>query len=235
MLSDSNDRLAVLIDADNTSATIADALFDEVARLGEASVRRIYGDYANPHVKAWYNEINRHSLIWQQEHANTKGKNASDIAMVIDAMDLLHSGRLAGFVLVSSDSDFTRLAARLREHGVVVYGMGKKNTPESFRNACNRFIYTENLGGGVDDRTAAGTARKKTPQRATQRIIQAVEQLDPPDGWVDLGPLGAQLYKLFPDFDTRDYGYAKLSGLVEDNKKLKTRRTAEGRLQVSIA
>src|SRR5690606_13165202 len=136
-------RLAVLIDADNTPARIADGLFDEIVKLGDAIVRRIYGDVTSPHLKAWVELLTRHAIIPQQQFAYTEGKNASDITLVIDAMDLLHTGRFDGFCLVSSDSDFTRLASRIREQGVTVYGFGEEKTPESFRQACHRFIYTE--------------------------------------------------------------------------------------------
>ena len=138
-------RFAVLIDADNTSPQIAGGLFEEVAKFGEASVRRIYGDFSGPHLKSWSEILQKHAIDPYQQFAYTKGKNASDIALVIDAMDLLHSGRFDGFCLVSSDSDFTRLASRMREQGADVYGFGAQKTPESFRQACRRFIYTENL------------------------------------------------------------------------------------------
>ncbi|HEX6114914.1 MAG TPA: NYN domain-containing protein, partial [Geminicoccaceae bacterium] len=135
-------RLAVLIDADNTSPRIADGLFEEIAKIGEASVRRIYGDFSGQRLKSWADILFKHAIIPHQNFAYTAGKNASDIALVIDAMDLLHSGRFDGFCLVSSDSDFTRLAARIREQGTDVYGFGTQKTPESFRQACRRFIYT---------------------------------------------------------------------------------------------
>jgi hypothetical protein len=136
-------RLAVLIDADNASAKIVDGLFEEIAKIGEASVRRIYGDFSNPRSKGWADTLSKHAIIPQQQFAYTTGKNASDITLVIDAMDLLHSGRFDGFCLVSSDSDFTRLAARIREQRVDVFGFGEQKTPESFRQACRRFVYTE--------------------------------------------------------------------------------------------
>jgi hypothetical protein len=138
-------RFAVLIDAENTSPQIAAGLFDEVAKFGEASVRRIYGDFTGPELKRWSNILQKHAIDPYQQFAYTKGKNASDIALVIDAMDLLHSGRFDGFCLVSSDSDFTRLASRLREQGADVYGFGKQATPESFRQACHCFICIEDL------------------------------------------------------------------------------------------
>ena len=138
-------RLAVLIDADNTSAKWADAIFEEIATLGEASVRRIYGDFSGPQLRSWERKLAGLAVVPHQQFAYTKGKNSSDIALVIDAMDLMHTGRFDGFVLVSSDSDFTRLASRLREQGLQVFGIGRRNTPEAFRKACKRFIFIENL------------------------------------------------------------------------------------------
>ena len=138
-------RLAILIDADNTSPRIAAGLFEEVAKFGEASVRRIYGDFSGQRLKSWADILQKYAIDPYQQFAYTTGKNASDIALVIDAMDLLHSGQFDGFCLVSSDSDFTRLASRLREQGADVFGFGEQKTPESFRQACRKFIYTENL------------------------------------------------------------------------------------------
>ena len=135
--------LAVLIDADNTSRRYAQAIFDEIVTLGEANVRRIYGDFSESRLDGWDDAIQSLAILQHQQRSNSRGKNASDIALVIDAMDLMHKGRLDGFCLVSSDSDFTRLAQRLREEGIEVYGFGEKKTPEAFRNACNRFIYVE--------------------------------------------------------------------------------------------
>ncbi len=154
-------RLAVLIDADNASAKIADGLFEEIAKIGEASVRRIYGDFSNARSRGWADILSKHAIIPQQQFAYTTGKNASDITLVIDAMDLLHSGRFDGFCLVSSDSDFTRLAARIREQGVDVFGFGEQKTPESFRQACRRFVYTENLLAGTAN--SQGAASRPTP------------------------------------------------------------------------
>src|SRR6188768_1563605 len=138
-------RFAVLIDADNTSPRIAAGLFEEIAKFGEASVRRIYGDFSGGRLRSWADILQKYAIDPYQQFAYTSGKNASDIALVIDAMDLLHSGRFDGFCLVSSDSDFTRVASRLREEGADVYGFGAQKTPESFRQACRRFVYTENL------------------------------------------------------------------------------------------
>ena len=177
-------RLAVLIDADNTAAKWADAIFEEIATLGEASVRRIYGDFSGPHLRGWEKKLAGLAVIPNQQFAYTKGKNSSDITLVIDAMDLMHTGRFEGFVLVSSDSDFARLASRLREQGLQVFGIGKTNTPEAFRKACKRFIFVENLLGDgealpeIEDRTRTEPAGSKpegkepiaqSGQRATQR------------------------------------------------------------------
>lgn len=218
-------RLAVLIDGENASARIAEVLFTEIATLGEASARRIYGDAASPALKGWTDVLARWAIQWQQNFQNTKGKNSGDIALVIDAMDLLHSGRFDGFCLVSSDSDFTRLASRIREEGVDVYGFGERKTPESFRQACTRFIYTENLtapvtatGGGSTAEMSADAepapARRK-PSEAAPLIAAAVADMDEDgDGWVGIGGIGNRLRNAYPDFDQRSYGHAKLSDLI---------------------
>ncbi len=209
-------KLAVLIDADNTSAKIADGLFEEIAKIGEASVRRIYGDFSHQRSKSWAEILSRHAIIPQQQFAYTTGKNASDITLVIDAMDLMWSGRFDGFCLVSSDSDFTRLAARIREQGVDVYGFGEQKTPESFRQACRRFIYTENLTSDArQDADAAEKTKPLKPLTEAEKILnRALDQMDTEDGWVHLGPLGTQLANFAPDFDPRTFGYRKLSDLV---------------------
>lgn len=209
-------RLAVLIDADNTSSKIADGLFEEIARLGEASVRRIYGDFSHPRSRGWTDILAKHAIIPQQQFAYTTGKNASDITLVIDAMDLLHSGRFDGFCLVSSDSDFTRLAARIREQGIDVFGFGEQKTPESFRQACRRFVYTENLLGPVaNSQDAASAPRPLQPASAATPIIgKVITQMESEDGWVTLGEVGKQLANLASDFDPRTYGFRKLSDLV---------------------
>ena len=210
-------RLAILIDAENTSPRIAAGLFEEIAMIGEASVRRIYGDFSNPRLKSWIEILQKYAIDPYQQFAYTSGKNASDIALVIDAMDLLHSGRFDGFCLVSSDSDFTRLASRLREQGADVYGFGEQKTPESFRQACRRFIYTENLL--PDTQTAApdeGQPRKalQRPSAAVPILTKAVAQMETEDGWVNLGQVGQRLAAIASDFDSRTYGYRKLSDLV---------------------
>ncbi|WP_065375082.1 NYN domain-containing protein [Ensifer adhaerens] len=224
-------RLAVLIDADNTSAKIADGLFEEVAKIGEASVRRIYGDFSGTRSKAWADVLAKHAIIPQQQFAYTTSKNASDITLVIDAMDLLHSGRFDGFCLVSSDSDFTRLAARIREQGIDVFGFGEQKTPESFRQACRRFIYTENLlaGAGKGEQDAASAAKSLQPVSAAVPLIKKVlAQEETDEGWVSLGTVGKRLLYLAPDFDPRTFGFRKLSDLIRKTNKFEVQQ-AEGR------
>jgi uncharacterized LabA/DUF88 family protein len=229
-------RLAVLIDADNTSPRIADGLFDEIAKIGEASVRRIYGDFSGQRLKSWADILSKHAIIPHQNFAYTAGKNASDIALVIDAMDLLHSGRFDGFCLVSSDSDFTRLAARIREQGTDVYGFGAQKTPESFRQACRRFIYTENLlpEAPAPDRDRPPEAKPLQPPSAALPLLRKViAQMDDEDGWVGLGGVGQRLANLAPDFDPRTYGDAKLGDLVRKTGSFEVDRP-EGRGAVRI-
>jgi len=232
-------RLAVLIDADNASAQIATGLFEEIAKLGEASVRRIYGDFSGTRLKGWTEILAQHAIMPHQTFAYTTGKNASDIELVIDAMDLLHSGRLDGFCLVSSDSDFTRLAARIREDGIDVYGFGEQKTPKSFIHACGRFIYTENLlpeAPQVDE--AEGPKGKPTralkpPSAAVPLLRKAIAQADDDGGgWVSLGLIGKRLTELASDFDSRTYGHAKLSTLVEKSGAFEIRHAEGGGIYI---
>jgi len=208
-------RFAVLIDADNTSPRIVAGLFEEIAKFGEASVRRIYGDFSSPRLRSWAEILQKYAIDPYQQFAYTTGKNASDIALVIDAMDLLHSRRFDGFCLVSSDSDFTRLASRLREEGADVYGFGARKTPESFRQACRRFIYTENL---LPESPAATVGEAPAePMAATAAVpilTRAIGQMETEDGWVGLGVVGQRLAAIASDFDPRTYGFRKLSDLV---------------------
>lgn len=237
-------RLAVLIDAENASARIAEALFTEIATLGEASARRIYGDFASAQLAGWTKVLARYAIQPQQNFANTKGKNSGDIALVIDGMDLLHSGRFDGFCLVSSDADFTRLASRIREEGVDVYGFGEQKTPESFRQACTRFIYTENLinqpveaaapvsGGGGGRASAAAPAAapgKRKPAEAARLIATVIAELDEDgDGWITVSGLGDRLRNAYPDFDQRTYGHAKLSDLLRATGRFDVQTGAAG-------
>ena len=225
-------RFAVLIDADNTSPKIVAGLFEEIAKFGEASVRRIYGDFSSPRLKSWADILQKYAIDPYQQFAYTSGKNASDIALVIDAMDLLHSGRFDGFCLVSSDSDFTRLASRLREEGADVYGFGAQKTPESFRQACRRFVYTENL---LPEAAVAAPEQDEGPRQALQPpsaavpiLTRAIEQMESEDGWVRLGAVGQRLANIASDFDPRTFGYRKLSDLVRKTGAFEVDQT-EGR------
>jgi hypothetical protein len=231
MAEDATRKLAVLIDAENTSPRVADDLFEEIAKIGEASLRRIYGDFSKGQLAGWEKVLTRHAILAQQQFANTIGKNSSDITLVIDAMDLLHSGRFDGFCLVSSDSDFTRLAARIREQGIDVYGIGQSKTPESFRQACTRFIFSENFAGtGGSSEPAARSLRPLA--EAVELIEKALEQLDDDaDGWYRLGVLGQRLSSLSSEFDTRTFGHAKLSDLVEATGRFEVDRTAPVRVR----
>ena len=178
-------RFAVLIDADNTSPRIAAGLFEEIAKFGEASVRRIYGDFSSPRMKSWADILQKYAIDPYQQFAYTTGKNASDIALVIDAMDLLHSRRFDGFCLVSSDSDFTRLASRLREEGADVYGFGAQKTPESFRQACRRFIYIENLLPEAEVSTPdEGPTRTRQPAERGRSHPDQGDRADGDGGWL---------------------------------------------------
>ena len=230
-------RLAVLIDADNASSKIADGLFEEIAKLGEASVRRIYGDFSGTRSKGWADILSKHAIIPHQQFAYTTGKNASDITLVIDAMDLLHSGRFDGFCLVSSDSDFTRLAARIREAGVDVYGFGEQKTPESFRQACRRFVYTENLlpSAPANVSEQKSTAKPlRPPKDAIPIIAKVIEQMDSEDGWVRLGAVGTQLGNLASDFDSRTFGFRKLSDLVRETGGFEIEHPEHGSLRIRV-
>jgi uncharacterized LabA/DUF88 family protein len=218
--------LAVLIDADNTSPKYTTAIFDEIATLGEASVRRCYGDFSSQQMAGWSRVQAEFGLVPHHQPANTVGKNASDIALVIDAMDLLHSGRFDGFVLVSSDSDFTRLASRIREQGLDVYGMGMEKTPNAFRKACKRFIYLENLESEAEQSEAPSSTKPKKASlnHARDLILKAMDAIDQEDDWYALGPLGQFISAANPDFDTRSYGKRKLSDLVASLKVLEIKR-----------
>lgn len=233
-------RLAVLIDAENASARIAEALFTEIATLGEASARRIYGDFASQQIAGWTKVLARFAIQPQQNFANTKGKNSGDIALVIDAMDLLHSGRFEGFCLVSSDADFTRLASRIREEGVDVYGFGEQKTPESFRQACSRFIYTENLSGPLNQEPNSGPTQtrkdvnaKRKPSEASHLIASVIADMDEDgDGWVSVGGLGDRLRHAYPDFDQRTYGHAKLSDLIRATGRFDVQTGGGGSMRI---
>ncbi|WP_406647961.1 NYN domain-containing protein [Aliisedimentitalea scapharcae] len=207
--------LATLIDADNVPAKFAEAILKEVASIGEPALRRVYGDWTSGRLKGWSEKILKLGLVAHQQTANTSGKNASDIGLVIDAMDILHGRRFDGFVLVSSDSDFTSLANRLREDGLTVIGIGEKKTPEPLRNVCNRFIFIENLIADEEPTDAKKPlSAKEHPNKAAKLLLEAMERIQQEDEWFHLGQLGQSVVASHPDFDARSYGKSKLSELV---------------------
>jgi uncharacterized LabA/DUF88 family protein len=216
LVSESNSALAVLIDADNAQAAIIEKLLSEVAKFGVASVKRIYGDWTTPNLGQWKSTLLEHSIQPIQQFRYTTGKNATDSAMIIDAMDLLYTNTFDGFCIVSSDSDFTRLASRIREAGKRVYGFGEKKTPQAFVAACDRFIYTEIFSEA--DKTQ--TEKKQPPNKLRQdtKLVNlfrdAIDASSNEEGWANLGPVGSNIIKNAPEFDPRNYGYSKLSDLA---------------------
>jgi uncharacterized LabA/DUF88 family protein len=221
MATENTARLAVLIDADNAQSSITEGLLAEVAKYGTAHVKRAYGDWTGTSLRGWKDELLAQSIQPIQQFAYTTGKNATDAALVIDAMDLLYSGRFDGFCLVSSDSDFTRLAARIRESGLTVYGFGERKTPKAFVAACDKFIYIENLIAPaatvpVDAVPVARTTtvKLKGDTALVNLLRNALEAASDEDGWAQLASIGHIITKQRPDFDSRNYGYAKLSDLM---------------------
>ncbi|KGM51902.1 hypothetical protein N800_02775 [Lysobacter daejeonensis GH1-9] len=219
MATHGSDKLAVLIDADNAQPKIAHELMNEISRYGTATVKRAYGDWTHVGMGSWKDILNPLAIQPIQQFAYTSGKNATDSALIIDAMDLLHAGRVDGFCLVSSDSDFTRLATRIREAGLLVYGFGEKKTPQAFVAACDKFVYTEIL---------------RPEAMATGEAVQEVEPLKPllqaavdatarENGWSPLSAVGSMLVKQSPSFDPRNYGFSKLSELVRNQRWLQVK------------
>ena len=218
---ENNIKLAILIDAENAQASIVDGLIAEVANYGTASVKRIYGDWTGPGLKGWKDVLLRHSIQPIQQFLYTKGKNSTDSAMIIDAMDLLYTGKFDGFCIVSSDSDFTRLASRIRESGLLVYGFGEKKTPAAFVSACDRFIYTEVLRSKTDEEkpiTKKSSAELKQDTKLVTLLRNAVDASSDESGWAHLAFVGSKIAKQSPDFDPRNYGYGKLGELVKATK-----------------
>lgn len=212
---DSPRRLAVLIDADNVSASVIAPLLAEIANFGAATVRRIYGDWTLPNLGAWKAVLAEHSIVPIQQFRNTTGKNATDSAMIIDAMDLLHAGRLDGFCLVSSDSDFTRLASRIREQGVPVYGFGESKTPRPFIAACDRFVFTDVLTGRSGGADKAPLKNIKSDQALVTLLRRVVDASADESGWAQLGDVGSRIAAQESDFDPRNYGFSRLRPLIE--------------------
>jgi len=213
-------KLAVLIDADNTQPAIIEGLLDEVAKYGIASVKRIYGDWTNTNLRAWKERLLEFAIQPIQQFSYTSGKNATDSAMIIDAMDLLYTEKLDGFCIVSSDSDFTRLAARLRESGRKVYGFGEKKTPRPFVSVCDKFIYTEILKDTQDesdDEDLKPSVKPKKEFKIDRKLLkllrETVDNLAEESGWAYLGGVGHQINNRSADFDPRNYGFRKLGDL----------------------
>jgi len=233
-------RLAVLIDADNAHARRASEILEELAKYGTPTVRRAYGDWGSPHLKGWRELLNVHAIQPIQQMAYTKGKNATDSALIIDAMDLLYAGNVDAFAIVSSDSDFTRLATRLRESGKTVYGLGEQKTPEAFQKACDRFIFLEVLGpGGQPTSTEAGTATAADVDLASlpdlrKLLGSAVTSASGEDNWAPLSTVGHIIAKTHPAFDPRLYGKNKLIDLAEAQRFLDVERPKAGQPRVRL-
>ena len=218
-------RLAVLIDADNTTPTVIDPLIAEIAKYGTATVKRIYGDWTSTNLSSWKKVLARFAIHPIQQFRHTVGKNATDSAMIIDAMDLLYTNRFDGFCLVSSDSDFTRLASRIREEGMTVYGFGERKTPDAFVSACDKFIYNEILRKTAEKEITSekqetvtgkrkGAEALRKDKKLVEMITEAVDAVADEDGWGQLGRVGSKISNQYPSFDSRNYGYAKLSSLI---------------------
>lgn len=228
-MSQKNDQnLAVLIDADNISAVHVKGMLNEIAKFGIPSIKRIYGDWTNRHVSGWKTPLLEHAITPIQQYSYTVGKNATDAAMIIDAMDILHNNQVDGFCLVSSDSDFTRLATRIRESGKMVIGIGEKKTPQPFIVACDKFIYLEIISGNTDeeektdskltfDKPSVGV--EKIDRKFLSLLKSTIKDVADEDDWAALSAVGALLNKKQPDFDPRNYGFLKLSLLLKSLKK----------------
>ncbi|ROI08302.1 NYN domain-containing protein [Chryseobacterium sp. H3056] len=230
------DKLAVLIDADNVPYKNVKEMLEEISRNGTPTIKRIYADWTKPTVSGWKNVLLENAITPIQQYSYTTGKNSSDSALIIDAMDILYSEKVNGFCIVSSDSDFTRLATRLREAGMMVMGFGEKKTPKPFISACDKFIYLEILNDTEDsDKESENIATKKQEKakskkeplskvdsRTIKLITESINDLGDEDGWTFLGNLGSFIIKKKPDFDPRNFGFAKLLPLIKSIGKIET-------------
>ena len=235
-------KLAVLIDGDNIPSAYVKEMMEEIAKYGNPTIKRIYGDWTKPHLSKWKNMLLENAITPIQQYGYTTGKNATDSAMIIDAMDILYSEKVNGFCLVSSDSDFTRLATRLREAGMQVYGIGEKKTPSPFIVACDKFIYIEILKHQtVNDAIQPDDAEeinKTTYDKITNKEIQfishTIQDLADDDGWAFLGDVGSLLQKKQPNFDSRNYGFQKLTPLINSikNFEIDKRESGNGRFKL---
>lgn len=224
MVSPHGEKLAVLIDADNAQASIVGELLAEVSRYGTASVKRAYGDWTTTNLKGWKDVLHKMAIQPMQQFSYTTGKNSTDSSLIIDAMDLLHAGSLDGFCLISSDSDFTRLATRIREAGLVVYGFGEKKTPQPFVAACDKFIYTEILR----PQQQAIAPDDEAPEPVEPLIRIAIAATARENGWAALSAVGSMVVKNSPSFDPRNYGCQKLGELVRKQNYLEVKEIPVG-------
>ena len=225
------EKLAVLIDADNAQPSIVDGLLSEIAKYGTANVKRIYGDWTQPKLKGWKEVLLQYSIQPIQQFGYTSGKNATDSALIIDAMDLLYTGKFDGFCIVSSDSDFTKLASRIREAGLFVYGFGEGKTPEAFVSACDKFIFTEVLRSSDDisEKIKRKTTNElKSDTKLVSLLRNAVEASSDDSGWAHLASVGSNIAKQAPEFDPRNYGYKKLGELAAATKLFRMEHRAIG-------
>jgi uncharacterized LabA/DUF88 family protein len=220
-------KIALLIDGDNAQPSLIGGILTETAKYGSITIRRVYGDWTTASMSGWKNVLNNYAIQPIQQFRYTIGKNSTDSAMIIDAMDILHGHQVGGFCLVSSDSDYTRLATRIREHGVLVMGIGKKSTPKAFVNACNIFIFTENLAPKPQVSKRRGEAKTPPLKEEKPRDLDplpllrgAYEMAVQEDGWANLGTLGFYLHQLDPSFDPRTYGFKQLSQLIKSFSSL---------------
>ncbi len=235
-------RLAVLIDADNIPYRLISGILEEIAKYGVPTFKRIYADWTKPHVSGWKSVLLDHAITPVQQYSYTTGKNSSDSALIIDAMDILYTGRVDGFCVVSSDSDFTRLATRLREAGMKVYGMGEQKTPSAFRAACDKFIYIEILdqSDAEPEKIKLSELRKKekgiskADKNLVALITSSINDITDENGWAFLGELGSLMMKKRPDFDPRNYGYAKLLPLIKSLNKFEIDERDSGRKNVKL-
>jgi len=233
-------KLAVLIDGDNIPSAYVKEMMEEIAKYGNPTIKRIYGDWTRPNLSKWKNLLLENAITPIQQYGYTSGKNATDSAMIIDAMDILYSGKVNGFCLVSSDSDFTRLATRLREAGMQVYGIGEKKTPEPFIVACDKFIYIEILKqqarNAADESNDNGKSQSvdKITNKTIKLISSTISDLGDDDGWAFLGDVGSLLQKKQPNFDSRNYGFQKLTPLIKSIKQFEVeeRENSRGRYKL---
>jgi uncharacterized LabA/DUF88 family protein len=230
-------NLAVLIDGDNIPSAYVKEMMEEIAKYGNPTIKRIYGDWTNPKLNKWKKVLLENAITPIQQYGYTTGKNATDSAMIIDAMDILYSEKVDGFCLVSSDSDFTRLATRLREAGMTVIGMGEKKTPDPFIVACDKFVYIEVLkyrskeseSDSAEEDTAAKESIDKITAKEIRFISSTISDLADDEGWAFLGDVGSMLQKKQPNFDSRNYGFQKLTPLIRSIKNFEIERREDSR------